>query len=261
MSSAAVIGSGFGGLAIAIRMQAAGIDTTIFESRDAPGGRAYTYRDKGFTFDGGPTVITAPDCLHELFAVAGRRLEDRVELLPVHPFYRLIWSDGVSMDYTGDTDSMLAQVRALRPEDGEGYLRFVEYSREVFEAGYVKLGATPFLRFADMVRVAPQLMRLRADRSVYSSVSRFVRDEHTRQALSFHSLLVGGNPFDTSAIYTLIHYLERRWGVFFPRGGTTALALETPKRAATRRAPSTSLKPGSSKPTVNVCAPAAAWGT
>ncbi len=195
---AAVIGSGFGGLAVGIRMQAAGIDTTIFEARDAPGGRAYTYRDRGFTFDGGPTVITAPDCLRELFEVAGRRMDDAVELIPVHPFYRLVWSDGVTMDYTGETDTMLAQIRALREEDGAGYLRFVDYCREVFEEGYVRLGATPFLRFSDMVRVAPQLMRLRADRTVYRAVSRFVKNEHTRQALSFHSLLVGGNPFDTT---------------------------------------------------------------
>jgi phytoene desaturase len=220
---AAVIGSGFGGLAVAVRLQAAGIDTTLFEARDKPGGRAYTYEQEGFVFDGGPTVITAPHCLEELFELAGQRLSDRVEMLPVDPFYRLIWSDGKSLDYVGDSPRMLEQIRQLCPEDEQGYLRFVEYSREVFQRGYVELAATPFLRFWDMVRVSPQLARLRADRSVYSTVARFVKDEHLRQALSFHSLLVGGNPFDTSAIYTLIHYLERNWGVFFPRGGTGAL--------------------------------------
>jgi len=220
---AAVIGAGFGGLAAAIRLQAAGIETTIYEARDLPGGRAYVYRQQGFTFDAGPTVITAPHTIEELFELAGRRMEDYVELIPVHPLYRLIWHDGDTMDYTGDTESMVAQIRKRSPDDVEGYLRMVEYTKRVFEEGYVKLAAKPFLRFSDMIRVVPQLARLRADRSVYATVSRFVKDERLRQALSFHALLVGGNPFETSSIYTLIHYLEREWGVFFPRGGTSAL--------------------------------------
>ncbi len=219
----AIVGSGFGGLAVAIRLQAAGVPTVLFEARDKPGGRAYVYEDGGFVFDAGPTVITAPPCLEELFEVAGKRLCDYVELLPVNPLYRLIWSDGDRLDYVRDLDEMRAQIAARNPADGAGYLRFVEYAKHVFERGYSELAATPFLRFADMVRVAPQLARLRADRSVYDTVARFVKDEHVRQALSFHSLLVGGNPFDTSAIYTLIHHLEREWGVFFPRGGTGAL--------------------------------------
>ncbi|MCX5746524.1 MAG: phytoene desaturase [Proteobacteria bacterium] len=201
----------------------AGFRTTIYEARDQPGGRAYVYRDKGYTFDGGPTVITAPHCLEELFTLAGRTMSDYIEMLPVAPFYRLAWSDGDSFDYTGDGPAMHAQIAARNPADGDGYLAFVDYSRRVFETGYEKLVATPFLHFSDMVRVAPKLMALRADRSVYKTVAKYVKDEKVRQALSFHSLLVGGNPFDTSAIYTLIHYLERKWGVFFPRGGTGAL--------------------------------------
>lgn len=220
---AAVVGSGFGGLAVAIRLQTAGIQTTVFEARDLPGGRAYVYREGGFTFDAGPTVITAPHCLEELFAEAGKKMSDSVELLPVNPFYRLLWPDGDQFDYDGDGANMEQQIRRKSPEDAEGYRRFVAYSKEVFEEGYLKLAATPFLRFVDMVKVAPQLVRLRADRTVYRAVARFVKDEHVRQALSFHSLLVGGNPFETSSIYTLIHYLERKWGVFFPRGGTGAL--------------------------------------
>jgi phytoene desaturase len=220
---AAVIGSGFGGLSVAIRLQAAGVATTLYEARDLPGGRAYVYRDQGYTFDAGPTVITAPDCLRELFELAGRRLEDYCELLPVEPFYRLSWADGSAFDYSGDHQAMRAQIEARDPRDAEGYDRFVAYTKGVYETGYEKLAAEPFLRFSDMVRVAPDLMRMRADRSVYDTVARFVRDERTRQALSFHSLLVGGNPFDTSAIYTLIHYLERKGGVYFPRGGTGAL--------------------------------------
>jgi phytoene desaturase len=220
---AAVIGSGFGGIAAAIRLQTMGVQTTLFEARDKPGGRAYVYQDQGFTFDAGPTVITAPECLEELFTIAGRKLSDYVELLPVTPFYRLIWDDGDSFDYVGDSDVMQRQIGARNPKDAEGYAAFVEYTKRVFQKGYTELAATPFLRFFDMVRVAPELARLRADRSVYDTVSRFVRDPHVREALSFHSLLVGGNPFDTSAIYTLIHYLERQYGVWFPRGGTGAL--------------------------------------
>jgi phytoene desaturase len=218
-----VIGSGFGGLAIAVRLAAAGFETVIFEARDKPGGRAYVYQEGGYTFDGGPTVITAPPCLEALFEVAGRRMSDFVEMIPVDPFYRLIWSDGDSFDYNGDGDNMIAQIRRRSPGDVDGYLRFVEYSRAVFDKGYTELASQPFLRFSDMVRVAPELIKLRADRSVYGAVSKFIADEHLRQALSFHSLLVGGNPFETSSIYTLIHYLERKWGVYFPRGGTGAL--------------------------------------
>lgn len=221
---AAVIGSGFGGLAAAIRLAAAGVKVTVFEARDLPGGRAYVYRDGGYTFDAGPTVITAPHCIEELFELAGRRMADYVELLPVTPFYRLHWTaDGTSFDYDGDVASMTAQIRALNPDDVAGYQRFADYARQVFDAGYRELAHTPFLRFSDMVRVAPKLARLRADRSVYGTVAKYVKDEHVREALSFHSLLVGGNPFETSSIYTLIHHLEREWGVWFPRGGTGAL--------------------------------------
>ena len=219
----AIVGSGFGGLAAGIRLQAAGVSTLMYEARELPGGRAYVYRDQGFTFDAGPTVITAPHCLEELFAVAGERMADHVALEPVLPFYRLQWSDGTKLDYGGDAATMRARVAELAPRDSVGFERFMDYSRRVFEAGYEGLVDTAFLRFADMVRVAPALARLRADRSVYTAVSKFVTDERLRQALSFHALLIGGNPFETSAIYTLIPFLERKWGVFFPRGGTGAL--------------------------------------
>lgn len=221
--SVAVVGSGFGGLAVAIRLQAAGLRTVVFEARDKAGGRAYVYEQDGFVFDAGPTVITAPETFQEVFAAAGRRLEDYVELIPVAPYYRLLWDDGDRFDYGPDEAAMLQEIGRRNPSDVEGYRQFVEYSKKVFEKGYEELVATPFQRFGDMLKVAPDLIRLRADRSVYSTVARFVRDPHVRQALSFHSLLVGGNPFDTSAIYTLIHYLEKKWGVYFPRGGTGAL--------------------------------------
>lgn len=220
---AAVIGSGFGGLAAAIRLQTQGYQTTIFEKRDQPGGRAYVYRESGFTFDAGPTVITAPQCLEELFLNAGKKMEDYVELIPVFPFYRLCWEDGYRFDYSNRDKEFRDQVQAKSPADVEGYEKFLAYSREVFTEGYEKLAAEPFLDIWSMVRVAPQLVRLRAQSSVYSVVSKYIRDPHLREAFSFHSLLVGGNPFRASAIYTLIHFLERKWGVTFPRGGTGAL--------------------------------------
>jgi phytoene desaturase len=218
-----VVGSGFGGLALAIRLQSAGVQTTLLEKRDRPGGRAYVYRDAGFTFDAGPTVITAPHCLEELFALSGRRLSDYVELMAVDPFYRLFWPDGDRFDYNNDLEATRAQIRARSPRDVEGYERFLRYAGQVFEQGYSRLAAEPFPDWWSMIRVAPQLVRLEAYRSVYSMVARHIRDERLRQAFSFHSLLVGGSPFRTSAIYTLIHVLERNWGVFFPKGGVGAL--------------------------------------
>jgi len=220
---AVVVGAGFGGLALAIRLQAQGMQTTLLEKRDKPGGRAYVYEDQGFVFDAGPTVITDPSALEELFACAGKRMSDYVEMLPVAPFYRLCWEDGSYFDYSNDQEQLDRQIHARNPADVAGYQRFLAYSKEVFAEGYLKLGAIPFLSFRDMIKAAPQLARLQAWRSVYSMVSRFISDEHLRQAFSFHSLLVGGNPFATSSIYTLIHALEREWGVWFPRGGTGAL--------------------------------------
>jgi phytoene desaturase len=219
----AVIGSGFGGLATAIRLQAAGFSVKIFEKRDKPGGRAYVYKEKGFTFDAGPTVITAPECLEELFALTGAKMSDFVEMIPVYPFYRLKWDDGYVFDYSNNDASLFSQIKDKNPADVEGYKKFLQYSQEVFNEGYTGLAAKPFLNIWSMVKVAPQLLRLGAFRSVYSTVSKYIKDRHLREAFSFHSLLVGGNPFAASSIYTLIHYLERNWGVFFPKGGTGAL--------------------------------------
>jgi phytoene desaturase len=226
----AVVGAGLGGLAAALRLQAAGVRTTLFEARDAPGGRAYVYREAGFTFDAGPTVITAPSCLEELFGVTGKPLGDFVELIPTHPFYRILWGDGERFDYDGDPERLLAEVRRLCPSDVAGYERFFRYSERVYDAGYRRLVARPFLRLRDMARAAPSLARLRADRSVYRTVSRYVRDERLRQVLSFHSLLIGGHPFETSSIYALIHFLERHEGVHFVRGGTGALVRAIARR-------------------------------
>ncbi|SFZ81202.1 phytoene desaturase [Devosia enhydra] len=221
--TAAIIGAGFGGLALAIRLQSAGIATTIFEKRDKPGGRAYVYEQDGFTFDAGPTVITDPACLEELWTLSGRKMSDDVTLVPISPFYRLCWENGTRFDYVNDQAELDRQIAAMAPEDVDGYRRFHAYSEELYQEGYVKLGSVPFLNFWQMMKAAPQLVRLESYRSVYSKVASFVKNEHLRQALSFHTLLVGGNPFESSSIYGLIHALERRGGVWFAKGGTGAL--------------------------------------
>ncbi len=222
-STAIVIGSGFGGLALAIRLQSAGVKTTVLETRDRPGGRAYVWKQDGYTFDAGPTVITDPGCLEELWKLSGARLSDDVALQSVSPFYELIWNDGARFEYSNDEERLRAEIARLNPDDVAGYDRFLVYSRQVYEQGYEKLGAVPFLRFSDMVKAAPALARHQAWRSVYSMVSSFVRDEKLRQALSFHTLLVGGNPMQTSSIYALIHHLEKSGGVWAVRGGTSRL--------------------------------------
>ncbi len=220
---AVVIGSGFGGLAAAIRLAASGVETTILEKLDVPGGRAGVFHDQGYTFDAGPTVITAPDCIEELFLAAGKSMRQYVELLPVEPMYRLFWEDGSTFDYASDERRLLAAIERLAPDDVAGYRKFLRYATEVFETGYVDLCHVPFLRLSDMAKVAPDLLRLAAHRSVYATVCKYFKSEKLRQAFSFNSLLIGGNPFRASSIYTLIHPLERRWGAYFPKGGTHAL--------------------------------------
>ena len=218
--TAIVVGAGFGGIALAIRLQSMGFQTTLLDNRDKPGGRAYVYEIDGFKFDGGPTVITDPDCLKELFDICGKAMDDYVTLLPVDPFYRLQWEDGDVLDYAESQEELEAQIAAKNPDDVEGYRKFLAYSKELYHEGYEKLGTTAFLNVSQMLAAAPQLVRLRADRSVYKQVSKFVENDKIRQLLSFQSLLVGGNPFATSAIYALIHALERRGGVWFAKGGT-----------------------------------------
>ncbi|MFZ3483029.1 phytoene desaturase [Sphingomonas sp. 3-13AW] len=223
MRTATVIGAGFGGLALAIRLQSAGVETTLIEGREKAGGRAYVFERDGFTFDAGPTVITDPDCLRELWQLSGHDMSGDVTLEPVLPFYRLNWPDGTNFDYSNDDTLLRSEISKLDPQDVDGYARFLEYSKGVYEEGYVKLGAKPFLDFRSMLKAAPALAKYQAWRSVYSMVSTFVKNEKLRQALSFHTLLVGGNPSTTSAIYALIHKLERDGGVWFAKGGTNQL--------------------------------------
>ena len=222
-SHAVVIGSGFGGLAAAVRLGARGYRVTVLERQDQPGGRARVFRDKGFTFDAGPTVITAPFLFEDLWTLCGKRMSDHVTLLPVTPFYRIRFHDGASFDYTGDAAAMRGEVRRFAPGDVEGYERFVKMSEDIFKVGFEKLAHVPFDSWASMARIVPEMMRLESYRTVYGLVSKFVKDERLRQVFSFHPLLVGGNPFSTTSIYCLIAYLERKWGVHFPVGGTGKL--------------------------------------
>ncbi|MBX7459650.1 phytoene desaturase [Qipengyuania huizhouensis] len=221
--TACVIGAGFGGLALAIRLQSAGIATTVIEGRDKPGGRAYHWERDGFTFDAGPTVITDPDCLRELWALTGHDMADDIEIMPVMPFYRLNWPDGTNFDYSNDEEQLFRGIAELNPGDVAGYQRFLEYAEGVYQEGYVKLGHVPFLDFKSMIKAAPALAKKQAWRSVYSMVASYVENEKLREALSFHTLLVGGNPMKTSSIYALIHKLEKDGGVWWAKGGTNRL--------------------------------------
>lgn len=220
---AVVIGSGFGGLAAAVRLGARGWDVTVLERNDQPGGRARVYRQDGFVFDAGPTVITAPFLFEELWALCKKTMRDHVELVPVAPFYRIRFSDGASFEYTGDPAAMRREIGRLAPDDVGGYERFVAMSERIFATGFERLAHVPFDSWLDMAKVMPEMVRLQSYRTVYGLVSRFVKDERVRQVLSFHPLLVGGNPFTTTSIYSLIPFLERKWGVHFPIGGTGAL--------------------------------------
>ncbi len=218
-----VIGSGFGGLAAAVRLGARGYRVTVLERLDAPGGRASVFRQDGFTFDAGPTIVTAPFLLEELWALCGKRLADHVDLRPISPFYRIRFADGAVFDYTGDADAMRAEVARFSPGDVPGYERFMAASEAIYRVGFEQLGAVPFSHWTDMARVAPDLIRLEGWRSVHGLVAKHVRDPRLRTVLSFHPLLVGGNPFSASAIYALIAFLERDGGVHFAMGGTGRL--------------------------------------
>ncbi len=220
---AIVIGSGFGGLAAAVRLGARGYRTTVLESLDAPGGRAYVFRQDGFTFDAGPTIITAPFLFEDLWSLCGRTLADDVDLRPVDPFYVIRFDDGSSFRYSGDADAMREEVRRISPDDVAGYEKFMAASRAICDVAFEQLGHVPFGEFGDMVKVLPDLVRLGGRLSVYGLVSKYIRDPKLRVVFSFHPLLIGGNPFSATAVYALIPHLERQWGVHFAVGGTGQL--------------------------------------
>ncbi len=220
---AVVIGSGFGGLAAAVRLAARGWRVTVLEALDQPGGRARVHRQDGFSFDAGPTIVTAPFLLEELWALAGRRLADDVTLKPLSPFYRLRFDDGSWFSMGASSAETRAEVARINPADLAGYDRFMALSEQTCRLGFEQLGFKPFSRFTDMLKVAPGLLRLRAWRSVHAAARACFRDDRLRTAFSFHPLLIGGNPFSASAIYALISSLEHRWGVHWAMGGTGAL--------------------------------------
>jgi phytoene desaturase len=217
---AVVIGAGFGGLAAAIRLGVRGYRVTVLEKLEAPGGRASVFHQNGFTFDTGPTIVTAPFLLEELWRLCGRDMANDVTLKPIDPFYRIRFHDGSTFDCTRDPGAMRAEVARLSPNDVGGFDRFMRLSETTCRIGFEQLGDVPFGSWTDMVWVAPDLLRLGGYRSVYAVVSRFIKDERLRIVFSFHPLLIGGNPFTASAIYTLIPHLERHWGVHFAMGGT-----------------------------------------
>lgn len=217
-----VIGSGFGGLGAAIRLASQGHDVEIFEKRDQLGGRAYQYEINGFKFDGGPTVITAPYMFDELFEAAGKKRSDYMTLVPLDPFYRIFDQEGGHFDYRHKTEDMLEQIRRRSPQDSEGYLQYVQATRAIFEKFHPSTDQ-PFLRLIDMLKIMPDMIRLRGMGGTYGFVSRFIQDEFLRRTFSFHPLLIGGNPFKTPSIYTLIVQFEKEWGVHYAMGGTGAI--------------------------------------
>jgi phytoene desaturase len=218
-----IIGSGFGGLAAAIRLAAKGHDVTLLESCHEAGGRAQRVRVGEYFIDAGPTVITAPQLLHELFELCNERLEEHLTLLPLEPlWYRFQFADGQHVDY-GSEALFIQQITQYFPEDMEGYLRLRQHIRIMFTIGYEKLAATPFNNISVMLRQLPNIMRLRGFQSVYKLVSHYITSERLRHILCTPPLLLGGNPMQASAIYLLIHELEQRYGVHYVKGGTFQL--------------------------------------
>lgn len=223
-----VIGSGFGGLAVAIRLQAQGHQVKVLEKRDRPGGRAYVYEQNGFSFDGGPTIITAPWLIHELFGQSGKKTEDYLTLVPLDPFYNIRFEDGSVFHYNNDKDFLIQQIKDFNPEDVAGYERFYKASEAVFQKG-LPLMTKPFGSIFDMLKVAPDMFQLQSFKSVAGFVNQYIKDYRLQQVFSFHPLLIGGNPFQSTSIYAMIHKLEQAFGIWFAMGGTGALVAALTK--------------------------------
>ena len=217
-----VIGSGFGGLSAAVRLQAQGHQVSIVEKLDKPGGRAYVFEREGFQFDGGPTIITAPWMIDDIFASAGAKTSDYVQIVPIDPFYNVRFEDGSVFHYNGEREQVLSEIHRFNPDDLAGYEKFFAETEKVFAAG-MSLVDQPFSTVGSMLKVAPKLAMLQAQRSVATFVNKYIKDPRLQQVFSFHPLLIGGNPFQASCLYTLVHTLEQKWGVHFAMGGTGAL--------------------------------------
>ena len=221
--TAVVIGTGFGGLAAAIRLSVKGYRVQMLEKLDAPGGRAYVHKQDGFTFDAGPTIITLPHLIGELFTLCGREMKDHVDLRLMSPFYRIRFDDGTHFDYSNNDEEMLAQIEQLSPEDVQGFKNLMVASERCFQLCFVELGMVPFENFGDVVKAMPNLIKMKAWQTIYGLVAKHIKHPKLRIVMSFHPLLIGGNPYSVTAVYALIHSLERRWGVHSAMGGTGAI--------------------------------------
>ncbi len=218
-----VVGAGLGGLAAALRLRARGCKTLVIDRLPVPGGRAREFVRGPYRYDAGPTVLTAPELFEELFALFGERLSDHVELLPVTPWYQMRFDDGTQLNYGGSTEQIQAEIARFSVQDAAQYPAYLAWSQRLYAKGYVELGTQAFEGWRSMLKVLPAMLRLRADRSVYALTAKYFKDERVRRAFSIQPLLVGGNPFSTTSIYSLIHAMERQSGVWFPRGGMAAL--------------------------------------
>jgi phytoene desaturase len=220
---AIVVGSGFGGLAAAVRLGAKGYRVTVLEKLDAPGGRAYVHRRGGYVFDAGPTIVTAPFLFEELWALCGKRFSDDITLKPLDPFYRIRFDDGSWFDYSGDAQAMRREVARVAPQDLDGYDAFFQEAEKCYRLGFEGMASISFVTLSDLIAVLPDFIRMRAWKTIYSRVASFIRDPKLRMVFSFHPLLIGGNPFSVTCAYALINALERRHGVHWAIGGTGAL--------------------------------------
>jgi phytoene desaturase len=255
---AVVIGAGIGGISCATRLQSLGFDTEIVEALDAPGGRAYVRKVDGFVFDMGPTVLTVPHFIEELFSLqqdhamlgepdfpagtldencriregvsGGPNTSKYVEIVPILPFYRIYFDDGTFFDYDGDPVSTREQIKQLASEDLAGYEAFHDQARAIFHRGFLKLGYTYFGSLGSMLRVVPDLLKLGAVQSLFGMVSKYFKSDKMRQVFSFEPLLVGGNPMKVPAIYAMIHFVEKTWGIHYAKGGTGALVAGLVKK-------------------------------
>ena len=215
-----VIGSGFGGIAAALRLKAKGHSVTLVEKQKDLGGRARVFKKNGFTFDGGPTVITAPYLINELFELFGKNPKNYIELVPLNTWYRFVFEDGNKFDYSGNEDEMKNQIEKINKDDVKGYEDLVKFTKKIFDKGFMELSDVPFDKPLFMMKQLPALVNLKSYKSVYSLVSSYIKNEKLRRLLSMHPLLVGGNPFTTTSIYGLILYLEKKWGIHYSMGGT-----------------------------------------
>ena len=229
MKKAVVIGAGYGGIAASLRLRAKGYDVEVIDQCSAIGGRAQVYEVDGFKHDAGPTVLTAPFLFEELFNLFDKNISDYVDIVPLDTWYQFYFPDGKIFNYGGSLESTLKEIEKFEPEDKQNYLHLLEKSKAIFKIGFEDLADEPFHKFSKMLGVLPDLIRLNSFKTVWGLVSSHLKSPYMQQAFSIQSLLVGGNPFDTTSIYSLIHYLEREWGVHFAMGGTGSLtkAFET----------------------------------